>query len=211
MTQQPLCFLPPEASSVSKQKPGGQLLSCRVSSPGTVAWGWFQDPTAPCAVGESNVRFCLEVKERDSMSQQNCRHRREKLLQLPSGTWWYILLLPRLSNSDWGQRNSDRRQSNSDRRQSNSDKRQSNSQDVFSLRLCTFIVYLLPPGACEAGSWSSTLCRRHRREAPSNWGGGSTTTQHKSSPQCFMLFDSKFGPAFTVDALRNRELINLCT
>lgn len=75
-----------------------------------------------------------------------CRPRRKKLLQLKTGTWWYILLLSHLSNSD--------------RMKSNSHRRQSTSQDIFSLWLCTFIVYLLPPGACEARSRSRISLRR---------------------------------------------------
>lgn len=160
MTQRPLYFLPPEASPVAVQKPGRQLLSCRVSSPDTMAQGSFQDLAAPHAAGESKCQVLPGGKGKGRREPAKlCRPRRKKLLQLKRGTWWYILLLPQLSNSD---------------------RTQSKSQDMFSLWLCTFIVYLLPPGACEKRSWSSTsLCRQfqqHRSKGERNEATGDMET-----------------------------------
>lgn len=101
-----------------------------------------------------------------------CRPKRKKLLQLKTGTRWYILLLSQLHNSD---------------------RRQSNSQDVVSLWLCIFIVYLLPPGACEARSRSSASLRRqlwhHCRKGERHEAAGDTETSNhdptRIQPQIF--------------------------
>lgn len=158
---------------MSTQKPGGRLLSCRVSSPDIMAWGAFQDPAASHAACESKGQVLPGGKGKGRREPAKlCKPRRKKLLQLKPGTWWYFLLLPCYATVIEGK---------------------ATDKILFSLWLCTFIVYLLPPGACKARSRSSTsLCRQfwhhhskgERHEAP----GDTETSTHDPmhvQPQIF--------------------------
>ena len=60
-----------------------------------------------------------------------------------------------------------------------------------------------------AGSFGTTAAKARGTKPLEIWKH-QLTTQRTSSLKYFRLFDSKFGPASAVDALRNRELTHLC-